>query len=48
MFIDHEYIERILEEAKGATREDIKRVLEKAKKRSGLSYEDIADRKSVV
>lgn len=42
MFIDHEYIERILEEAKGATREDIKEVLDKAKKRSGLSYEDIA------
>lgn len=42
MFIDHEYIKRILEEAKGATREDIKAVLEKAKKRDGLSYEDIA------
>ena len=42
MFIDHEYIEKILEEAKGATREDIKLVLEKAKKRDGLSYEDIA------
>ena len=42
MFIDHEYIEKILEEAKGATREDIKLVLEKAKKREGLSYEDIA------
>ena len=42
MFINHNYIERILEEAKGATREDIKAVLEKAKKRDGLSYEDIA------
>ncbi|MCR1950311.1 MULTISPECIES: [FeFe] hydrogenase H-cluster radical SAM maturase HydG [Clostridium] len=42
MFIDHEYIERILEEAKGATSKDIKAVLEKAKKRAGLSYEDIA------
>lgn len=42
MFIDHEYIERILEEAKGATSQDIKAVLEKAKKRDGLSYEDIA------
>lgn len=42
MFINHEYIERILEEAKKATREDIKAVLEKAKKREGLSYEDIA------
>lgn len=42
MFIDHEYIERILEEAKGAKGEDIKAVLEKAKRRDGLSYEDIA------
>lgn len=42
MFIDHEYIERILEEAKKARREDILAVLERAKKREGLSYEDIA------
>ena len=42
MFIDHEYIERVLEEAKGAKGEDIKAVLEKAKRRDGLSYEDIA------
>jgi 2-iminoacetate synthase len=42
MFIDHEYIERILEEAKGARREEIQAVLERAKKREGLSYEDIA------
>lgn len=42
MFIDNEYIERILEEAKGAKGEDIKAVLEKAKRRDGLSYEDIA------
>ncbi|WP_418223503.1 [FeFe] hydrogenase H-cluster radical SAM maturase HydG [Clostridium isatidis] len=42
MFIDHEYIERILEEAKNASRKDILNVLERAKKREGLSYEDIA------
>lgn len=42
MFIDHEYIEKVLEEAKGAKREDILSVLERAKKREGLSYEDIA------
>ncbi len=42
MFINHEYIEKVLEEAKGASREDIKAVLEKAKKRDGLSYRDIA------
>lgn len=42
MFIDHEYIERILEEAKSATKEDIQNVLERAKERKGLSHEDIA------
>lgn len=42
MFIDHEYIEKILEEAKNATKEEINAVLERAKKREGLSYEDIA------
>ena len=34
MFIDHEYIERILDEAKSATKEDIQNILEKAKKRN--------------
>lgn len=42
MFIDHEYIEKILEEAKNATKGEINAVLERAKKRDGLSYEDIA------
>lgn len=42
MFIDHEYIEKILEEAKNATKEEINAVLERANKRDGLSYEDIA------
>ena len=32
MFINHEYIEKILEDAKGAKREDIRNVLNKAKK----------------
>lgn len=42
MFIDHEYIERILNEAKYASKEDIQKVLEKAKESKGLSHEDIA------
>lgn len=42
MFINHEYIEKILEEAKNATKEEINAVLERANKRDGLSYEDIA------
>ena len=33
MFIDHEYIERILKNAKGAKGEDIRAVLEKAKEK---------------
>ncbi|MFD3158542.1 [FeFe] hydrogenase H-cluster radical SAM maturase HydG [Haloimpatiens sp. FM7330] len=42
MFINHEYIENLLEEAKRATKKDIQEVLEKAKKKKGLSHEDIA------
>lgn len=42
MFIDHEYIESLLKEAKNATREDIAEVLNKAKERKGLSHKDIA------
>lgn len=42
MFINHEYIYSILEETKNPSKEEIKDVLEKAKKREGLSYVDIA------
>ncbi|MFX0549848.1 [FeFe] hydrogenase H-cluster radical SAM maturase HydG [Hathewaya histolytica] len=42
MFINEEYINNLLENAKGATYEDIERVLEKARKVKGLSHEDIA------
>ena len=42
MFINHEYIYKILEETKNPTIEEIRDVLEKAKKRNGLSYKDIA------
>ncbi|GAA0124338.1 [FeFe] hydrogenase H-cluster radical SAM maturase HydG [Clostridium sp. CTA-19] len=42
MFIKHDYIESILEKAKSASKEDIQRVLDKAKERKGLSHEDIA------
>ncbi|MEW8972849.1 MAG: [FeFe] hydrogenase H-cluster radical SAM maturase HydG [Tissierellaceae bacterium] len=40
--IDHEYIYGLLEEAKGATETDIRRVLDKAKEKKGLSHSDIA------
>lgn len=42
MFIDHEYIESLLEEAKRASKEDIQKVLNKAKTKKGLSHKDIA------
>lgn len=42
MFIDHEYIEGLLKESKDATREDIQRVLDKAKLKKGLEHKDIA------
>ena len=37
MFINHDFIYKILEETKNPTNEEIKEVLEKAKKRDGLS-----------
>ncbi|ERI89885.1 iron-only hydrogenase maturation rSAM protein HydG [Clostridiales bacterium oral taxon 876 str. F0540] len=42
MYINHEYIESLLKDAKNATREDIAEVLNKAKERRGLSHKDIA------
>ncbi|MEW9094324.1 MAG: [FeFe] hydrogenase H-cluster radical SAM maturase HydG [Clostridiaceae bacterium] len=42
MFIDHEYIENLLEEGKKATKEDIQSVLDKARCRKALEHKDIA------
>lgn len=42
MFIDHKYIESLLAEAKGASKEDIQKVLNKAKTKKGLAHKDIA------
>ncbi|AEB75337.1 [FeFe] hydrogenase H-cluster radical SAM maturase HydG [Clostridium botulinum] len=42
MFINHEYIEGLLESAKNSTNEEIQKVLDKAKEHKGLSHEDIA------
>lgn len=42
MFINHDYINSVLKEAKNATKEDIQKVLDKASNREKLSYEDIA------
>ena len=42
MFINHEYIYKILEETKNPSNERIKEVLNRAKNREGLDYKDIA------
>ncbi|WP_040327468.1 [FeFe] hydrogenase H-cluster radical SAM maturase HydG [Clostridium ihumii] len=42
MFINNDYIENILQDAKTATKEDIQKVLEKAKIKKGLTHKDIA------
>ncbi len=42
MFINHEQIYEILEQTKNPTNEEIREVLNRAKKREGLSYKDIA------
>ena len=42
MFINHDYIYEVLEETKNPTNEQIKEVLNRAKKREGLDYKDIA------
>lgn len=42
MFIDHEYIETLLNNAKNATNSEIQEVLDKACRKEKLSHEDIA------
>ncbi len=42
MFINHEYINSLLDEAKKATEDDVQKVLDKANKREKLSHKDIA------
>ncbi|WP_461205239.1 [FeFe] hydrogenase H-cluster radical SAM maturase HydG [Clostridium sp. DL1XJH146] len=42
MFINHEYINNLLNDAKEATEEDVQKVLEKAKNSEKLTHKDIA------
>lgn len=42
MFINHNYIEEVLESAKNASKDEIQEVLNRAKKVKGLSHKDIA------
>lgn len=42
MFINHEYIEDLMEVAKKSSKEDIDRILSKAKEKNGLSHKDVA------
>ena len=42
MFIDHDYIEKILEESKNVSKNEIQGVIDKAKKREGLNHKEVA------
>lgn len=42
MFIDHDYIERLLNDAQGVTHEEIQFVIEKAKRKEGLNHKEVA------
>lgn len=42
MFINEDYINGLLEQAKGVSKEEIQQVLRRAEKRKGLSHKDIA------
>lgn len=42
MFIDREYIEGVLEDAKNASREEVRRILDKAEAQAGLTHREIA------
>ena len=42
MFINKAYINELLEEAKGASKEEVDLILDKASKSQGLSHKDIA------
>lgn len=42
MFINHEYIYKVLEETKNPSNKQIREVLDRAKNREGLDYKDIA------
>lgn len=41
-FINHEYIYKLLENGKKSTKQDIIQILEKARKKQGVSHEDVA------
>ncbi len=41
-FINHEYIYKVLEEGKNTSKEEIKSILDKARKKEGLSHEEVA------
>ena len=42
MYINHEEVYELLEEGKKPTREEIINILEKARKKKGISHKDIA------
>lgn len=42
MFIDHDYIEKILDESRLVSKEDVQVVINKAKNKEGLNHKDVA------
>lgn len=42
MFIDHDYIEKILNESKYASKDDVQFVIDKAKNKEGLNHKEVA------
>ena len=39
MFIDHDYIEKILEDSKNVSKDEIQSVIDKARRREGLNHD---------
>ena len=42
MYINHEEVCRLLEDGKNATRDDVLKILNKAREKNGISHRDIA------
>ena len=43
MFIDHDYIEKFLDESRLVSKEDVQVVINKAKNKEGLNHKDVCD-----
>lgn len=41
MFVDHDYIEKILEDSKNVSKDEIQSVIDKARRREGLNHKEV-------